>query len=89
MGFIEGLPKSEGWDTIFVVENSLRKYSHFIGLKHPFTAPMVIVVFANEVMHLHGIPRSIFYDRDKVFLLKIYSKLGNSYNFLLHRSYLE
>ena len=55
MDFIEGLPKSEGWDTIFVVVDHLSKYTYFIRLEHPFTAPTVAEAFTKDIVRLHDI----------------------------------
>jgi hypothetical protein len=63
MDFIEGLPKSEGFDTIMVVVDRFTKYGHFLPLKHPFTTQGVAHVFLEQVVKLHGPPKSIVLDR--------------------------
>lgn len=67
MDFIEGLPKSQVFNSILVVVNHLSKYSHFIALKYPFTAQSVALLFFKEVICLHGIPRSIILDQEYSF----------------------
>jgi transposase InsO family protein len=61
------LSVSNGYSVILVVVDIFTKYANFYPLKHPFTANSIAVVFLDNVMKLHGIPKTIESDRDKVF----------------------
>ena len=80
MDFIEGLPKSEGMYTILVVVDRLSKYAHFVALRHPFTAQTIVAIFVKEVVKLHGIPRTITTNHDKVFTIPRYGEQTARYN---------
>jgi len=45
LDFVEGLPKSGGYDCILVVVDLFSKYTHFLPFKHPFTAISVAKLF--------------------------------------------
>lgn len=86
MNFIEGLPKSSGYDSIIVVVDRLSKYNHFITLFHPFSAKQVAEVFIREVVRHHGFLRSIVSDRDQIFLNNLWVELFTLQGTVLKRS---
>lgn len=86
MDFISGLPKSYAKTTILVVVDRLSKVAHFMALKHPFTAVDVARVFLDNVVKLHGFPKSIVTDRDPIFCGKFWKELFRLYKVNLQYS---
>ena len=67
LDFVEGLPRSKGKDCILIVVDRFMKFAHFISLSHSYTAQEVARVFFDQVVKLHGTPKTIVFDRDKIF----------------------
>jgi len=84
LDFIKGLPKSRGKDTILVVVDRLSKYAHFLAVSHPFTAAVVAQLYFDHIFKLHGIPRTIVSDRDKVFLSQFWQEFFKLQQVSLH-----
>jgi hypothetical protein len=75
MDSVEGLPRSNKFDTILVVVDKFSKYGHFIPLSHPYTALTIAQAFLDQVYKLHGLPTQIISDRDKIFTSSIWQQL--------------
>jgi transposase InsO family protein len=75
LDFVEGLPHSHRYDCILVVVDLFSKYSHFIALKHPYTALCIAKLFMLHIYHLHGLPTTLVSNRDKVFTSNFWHEL--------------
>jgi len=68
MDCIISLPLSQGFSAIMVILDKLSKFGHFIPMRSDFNSKQVADAFINNMVKLHGIPKSTVSDRDKVFI---------------------
>jgi hypothetical protein len=68
MHFITKFPRTnKQHDAIMVVVDKLTKAAHFIHMKITHKETNVVDIYMREVAHLHGIPKTIVFDRDPKF----------------------
>ena len=72
---MEGLPLSETANAILVVVDKFSKFTHFIPLKHPFSAALVARLFMDHIFKVHGMPMAMISDRDRVFTSRLWQLL--------------
>lgn len=68
MDFITHLPNSAHKTVIWVVVDRLSKFAHFVALPTSFSASFLASVFNAEIYRLHGAPKTIVSDRDRIFI---------------------
>lgn len=87
MDFIVKLLKSQGFDIVMVVVDRLMKYAHFIPLSYPYIVKTMSTVFVQEIVRLHGFPKSIVLNREWVFISQFWKEMfkaaGTSLKFSL------
>lgn len=75
MDFITNLPPSRGYATIFVVVDRLSKFAHFIPLKATFNNKSVADAFISNFVKMHGFPKTIVSNRDRIFISSFWQQL--------------
>ena len=77
---ITQLPKSSGYDAIFVVVDRLTKQAHFIPTTSSVDSPGIAELFLSSVWKLHGTPQEVISDRGPQFAAKflrqVFKRLG-------------
>ena len=79
MDFIVGLPRTQkGHDAIWVIVDRLTKVAHFIPVKTTFTVSKQAELYIDNILKLHGAPRSIVSNRGPQFTAKFWQSLYKS-----------
>ena len=77
LDFVTGLPKSNNCDAILVVVDRLTKRSHFIPTVKEIDAPLTARLFMQNIVKLHGVPKTVVSDRDIRFVSAFWRSLHN------------
>ena len=76
MDFVSGLPKTlQNHDSIWVIVDRLTKAAHFIPVNITYTRDKLAELYVQNIVRLHGVPRSIVFDRDSRFTSKFWKSL--------------
>jgi hypothetical protein len=71
MDIINGLPRTpKGNDSICVIVNRLTKVAHFIPMLATYGGDKLARLYIENILKLHGIPKSIISDRGAQFVSK-------------------
>jgi hypothetical protein len=76
MDFIVGLPTTKkGFDSIWVIVECLTKSAHFIPIKSNYHPHNYADIYIQQVVRLHGVPKSIVSDRGSQFTARFWERL--------------
>ena len=86
MDFIVKLPKSHGYDSIFVVCDRLTRAAHFIPCNESMTAGDLAWLFLDRLFRHHGLPDSIISDHGSTFVSNFWKALTSQLGITLRHS---
>jgi hypothetical protein len=79
MDFIVGLPNtSQHHDSIWVIVDRLTKTTHFLPVHTTHRAEKYAEIYIDQIVRLHGIPRTIVSDRGAPFVARFWEQLQES-----------
>ncbi|KAL5578315.1 hypothetical protein UlMin_020014 [Ulmus minor] len=70
-----------GHDAIWVVVDRLTKSAHFISIMTTFSLEQLANLYVQEIVRLHGVPKSIVSDRDAHFTSKFWRSVQRAMDF--------
>jgi hypothetical protein len=87
MDFIVGLPNTpQKHDSIWVIIDRLTKTAHFIPVRTIYTTKKYAEVYLDQIVRLHGIPKTIISDRGPQFIARFWEQLQSALGTKLIRS---
>jgi hypothetical protein len=87
MDFIVGLPNtSQKHDSIWVIIDRLTKMAHFIPVHTTYSAKKYAEVYLDQIVRLHGVPKTIISDRGAPFVTRFWEQLQSALGTKLIRS---
>jgi hypothetical protein len=85
--FIVGLPNtSQKHDSIWVIIDRLTKTAHFLPMHTTYSAKKYAEVYLNQIVRLHGVPKTIISDRGAQFIARFWEQLQYALGTKLIRS---
>jgi hypothetical protein len=87
MDFIVGLPNtSRHHDSIWVIVDRLTKTAHFLMVHTTHKTEKYVEIYINQIVRLHGIPKTIVSDRGALFVARFWEQLQKSLGTTVIRS---
>jgi hypothetical protein len=87
MDFIVDLPRTQkGHDAIWVIVGRLTKVAHFIPIHEIYRVPTLVGLYIEQILRLHGVPRSIVLDQGPQFTAQFWKSLHCSLGMTLDYS---
>jgi hypothetical protein len=79
MDFIVGLPNtSQKHDSIWVIIDRLTKTVHFLPVHTTYAAKKYAEIYLDQILRLHGVPKTIISDRGAQFIACFWEQLQSS-----------